>query len=124
MSLISIKNVVEPFSNKVHLVTIIVITFTFGIYRASGGTVEISNRQYELNNKRTTLFEEDSAEVATSKPKKTFSFSSKTKNDDDFVKSLLGSNAKSVEKSQQKEVPTSQSQDSGFDEIEKSLGLK
>ncbi|MEZ4753096.1 MAG: hypothetical protein R3A13_02160 [Bdellovibrionota bacterium] len=133
MSLISIKNVVAPFSNKVHLVTITVITLTFGIYRASGGTIEISDRQQNLNSQRNSgnIFEKSknlaepkaydfSKKAATNKAKS----SAIELDDDSFLKSVLGTNANSVKKSKPVENESDSQEPGGLEDIEKSLGLK
>ncbi len=39
MSLISGKNLISPFTNKIHLVTIIIVSLAFGLFRLSGGGV-------------------------------------------------------------------------------------
>lgn len=43
MSLISIRNAVAPLTNTTHLVTIVLITVLFGVYRISGGTMRVSS---------------------------------------------------------------------------------
>lgn len=40
MSLISGKTLISPFTNKIHLVTIVVVSLAFGIFRLSGGGFE------------------------------------------------------------------------------------
>lgn len=42
MSLISIRNAVAPLTNTTHLVTIVLFTVLFGVYRVSGGTIRVS----------------------------------------------------------------------------------
>ena len=134
MSLISIRNVVEPLSNKVHLVTIVVITLTFGIYRASGGTVEVSDRQLDLNRQKTNLFEEAKKTAGSKKrtlvkKKAPAKASSASLDDNNFLHSVLGSNAGSAKNAETAEAKTKVAESSnqnggGLDDIEKSLGLK
>ena len=42
MSLISGKNLLSPFTNKVHLMTILAVSLSFGFYRLSGGGVSLA----------------------------------------------------------------------------------
>ena len=42
MSLISLRNAVAPLTNTTHLVTIVLFTVLFGVYRVSGGTIRVS----------------------------------------------------------------------------------
>lgn len=42
MSLISAKNFISPFTNTVHLVTIVLVTLLFALFRLQGGGVAIS----------------------------------------------------------------------------------
>jgi len=44
MSLIHIKNLASPFSNKVHLIAIILSVLLFAAYRLSGGAVSFQPR--------------------------------------------------------------------------------
>ena len=39
MSLISTRNLISPFTNKVHLVTILAVSLSFGFFRLSGGAL-------------------------------------------------------------------------------------
>lgn len=39
MSLISVRNLAVPFTNKVHLITILLVAFVFAAWRWSGGGV-------------------------------------------------------------------------------------
>jgi len=41
MSLISGRNLISPFTNKVHLVTILVLALAFGIFRLLGGGLTV-----------------------------------------------------------------------------------
>lgn len=61
MSLISTKNLIAPFRNKVHLSTIVLITLAFAALRFSGGDVKVvkndspylKNNSYTYTNKET-----------------------------------------------------------------------
>lgn len=44
MSLVSAKNLIAPFRNKVHLATIILVSLAFAALRFSGGDVKIVKR--------------------------------------------------------------------------------
>lgn len=55
MSLLSVKNFVAPFTNSTHLVTIVLVTVLFALFRLQGGSVLISrdnDRQSESSNTR------------------------------------------------------------------------
>ena len=41
MALISTKNIISPFTNKLHLTTIILFVIAFTILRLSGGQIEL-----------------------------------------------------------------------------------
>jgi len=43
MSLINIKNLSSPLSNKVHLMAILLVVFLFWAYRLSGGTIMLKS---------------------------------------------------------------------------------
>ena len=43
MSLISSRNFVSPLTNKVHVITIVMVVAAFGIFRASGGKVSANS---------------------------------------------------------------------------------
>ena len=43
MALISLKNLVEPFQNKTHLITILLVVIAFAVFRFSGGGIKIES---------------------------------------------------------------------------------
>ena len=43
MSLISLRNAIAPLTNTTHLVTIVLFSVLFGVYRISGGTIRIGS---------------------------------------------------------------------------------
>ena len=108
------------------------ITLTFGIYRASGGTIEVSNRQLDLNRQKPNLFEEakktaDSNKINFAKKKAPKQASSTSLDDNNFLHSVLGSNADSMKKTEEAKPKTAGASDQsngGLEDIEKSLGLK
>lgn len=65
MSLISMKNVAAPFSNKVHLIGIVLVASLFLAYRLSGGALEMSTLSGSSSTNRDTYSTEDYKPRAT-----------------------------------------------------------
>lgn len=63
MALISTKNIITPFSDKMHLATIILLVVLFAAFRLSGGELEIvhkdSKKQGNLNTEQSDARQHD-----------------------------------------------------------------
>lgn len=126
MSLISIRSFAAPFTNKVHLVTIIVVAMLFTVYRLSGGGAEIVNKS-EVKKLRATsevelpdtassfsLRDEEAVPQEMAQPRKQL-----TEPADDLDKKIM--NSRSPEQAAQETKP---SKDDSLADIERSLGLR
>lgn len=135
MSLISFRNLVAPMSNKVHLVTVILVALAFGVLRLSGGTVETHSTNKSSNptkkvhqDRRLNLDEDMNLNSLLKQPAIDFnSLSPKTDVQNlgatPYRGSLPEAKAPSAPPSRPKAVVKDDSQ-SSLDDIERSLGLK
>jgi len=66
MSLISVKNFVSPFTNTTHVVTILLVTVLFALFRLQGGSVRVdfdaNSRTNKFENPNSAPLREDSVE--------------------------------------------------------------
>lgn len=135
MSLISVKNFVSPFTNTVHLVTIILVTILFAVFRLQGGGVKVSfsdsaepvieSRTVGGANSLDTLIEsEPPAQPVAKRPARTIPDSGSiqiTSEEDDLIKQMIGRNPAPAREVTRK--PAARDSDS-LGEIEKSLGMR
>ena len=127
MSLLSIKNLTAPLTNKVHLTSIVLVAFLFAVFRLSGGSVSIDSTKAravpikaELAPKKTLGAEPLPEELGNFNPKKEIERLNKLDDETDPLADALkhGDTAKEVNKTQGGKDST------GLDDIEKRLGLK
>jgi len=125
MALISIRNVVEPFQNKTHLFTIVVIAVIFGVWRASGGS--FSSRTVSsptpISESSLLMQQRSAGSVGTQKvqqrpPQHHGAPKGSSSNTSHDLDSLLGTQAP------QKQPDQNQPHHSALDDIEKSLGMR
>jgi hypothetical protein len=119
MSLISIENILEPFTNKVHLITIILVVFVFAILRLQGGGFSISTdiEPPRLYKKPTAT---RSIPAAATMRKET----PRDRQKAEFLDQMIAEGDAEVQayrKTQKKAAPNNER---GLSDIEKSLGLK
>ena len=143
MSFISIHNILAPFTNKVHLTTIVLVALVFAAIRWHGGGVEIDekevrkirepNRVAATERAVATKKKQASTTTATTraKPKRTrFEiFDKKIQggqrvDNDDFLDSVISSKKKKTPNSLSKKPASKKDKEAGLDDIERSLGLR
>jgi len=116
MSLISIQNLLEPFRRKVHLITICMIALLFLVFRLHGGGMSLQKQSSPEPRPSSSLFERSSGSFErSSEPVRP-----QSPNLDEMV-----SPRKTVSTPTPKQPSReSQSERSGLDDIERSLGLR
>lgn len=64
MALISLRNFVEPFQNKVHLITILLVVIAFAVFRFSGGGIKISSASKpSLNSQKADIYRDEAPPI-------------------------------------------------------------
>lgn len=130
--MLSVKNLIAPVTNKVHLVTIVLVASLFAWFRLSGGQVYIttSNQNTPPSAKEIKVTPQSGSSSATNKETDTSSTSFKmseepvvTKHSDDFLAEL---DAKDNNNRKPAKSATAKKQEpsTGLDDIERSLGLR
>lgn len=150
MSLINVKNLVAPFQNKVHLVGILLVVVLFTTFRLAGGSVKVEGR--EANGRRAAsspLPQSDSLQHRPEQPvgiRSTANESRGLGTESADLKSVIASGTgktapvesrKSVDEmlnddsatqakiaAEKAKAAAQPKQDSGFDDIERQLGLR
>ena len=138
MSFINIHNVLAPFTNKVHLTTIILVALAFAAIRWHGGGVEIeesadkrvrtpkratapaTTTETRAKPKRTNF---EMFEKAPVKTKKTREVIDLPRGNTDFVDSMIESTAKKRAASKNRAAAKKPTKEGGLDDVERILGL-
>ena len=131
MSLISIKNFISPFTNTVHLVTIILITVLFALFRLQGGGVGVSSPKYRETRTQSeapsldNLIQEDT--VAAPVPARKVVESETitiSEDEEDLIKQMIGKKPLEAEQAKPADNGRKSGNGGGLDEIEKTLGMR
>ncbi len=107
MGLIQTRNFVAPFKNRLHIGAIVIAAFLFGVFRLSGGSLELSSKKASYRGSETQ-------QGAVSRTEE-FARPERTAPD------LIGEAARLRPPPPQKKEAT---RDSGLDDIERALGLR
>ena len=143
MSLISAKNFVAPFTNRVHLITILLVSVLFATFRLSGGLLESrgANDSSRLRREspsapimldRTSsndLLFDDEAVPARGNPERSAGEKPNAAPiDGDVLKDLMASNAAKRQEPGSLRAPDKEGSEkpsnSGLDDIERRLGMR
>jgi hypothetical protein len=124
MALLSLKNFRGPLTNPVHLVTIVLVTVLFGVFRWSGGGLSFSsgNRLAASGAGEETVAEDTGVErpaAGTTKPAKP-----PVARNQDLLGDMLKSDQKAVAAKPTQKPKDKSAGDAGLADIEKSLGLR
>jgi hypothetical protein len=117
MSLISIENILEPFTNRVHLITIILVVFVFAILRLQGGgfTINTNIEPPRLHKKNVATRSAAGTAALPVAPKK-----EKQK----YLDKMISEGDAEVDAYMKKMRQKKAEDDKGLSDIERSLGLK
>ncbi len=131
MSLISIKNFISPFTNTVHLVTIILVTVLFVLFRLQGGGVGVSSPKYrdtrtpiEVPSLDNIIHEETLSAPAPAQKVVESEDINISEEEEDLIKQMIGKKPLAVEPSKPSENNKKGANGGGLDEIEKTLGMR
>lgn len=118
MSLISVRNLILPFSNKVHLTTIILSGVVFAVLRLSTGAIEIRSHARPIEASRANSANTVEAAAA---PENTAARDGRLerRNSQDLLGEMVGKSKAAPPA--QVEQPENQG---ALDDIERSLGLR
>jgi len=123
MSLISARNFVTPLSNKVHLVTIVLVAVVFAVLRMQGGGVHISTELQEPKLHKNFQKQSTPTKVQTRKPATSVT-ARQPENLQDINKDLLKDLMRDDSSTKPAEKALPKNNDKGLEDIEKSLGLR
>jgi hypothetical protein len=123
MGLMNPRNAVAPLTNKVHIMTIVLLTFLFTVLRLSGGTISIDKKPGRAVQPK---------EAVTSEPVNQAAAKSTT--DEEHFRAIfgqktepvgLGQNPKQAAANKPANVPSKpKRKKSALDDIEQALGMK
>ncbi|MCB0310705.1 MAG: hypothetical protein KDD42_05695 [Bdellovibrionales bacterium] len=115
MSLVSVRNILAPFGNKVHLTTIILCGIVFVVLRLSGGGIDVqSDSELDLPNDV-----QEYAPLKTERHKGRSANQHESSSREDLLGEMIGQEPTPAPR-RQKQQPEARP----LDDIERSLGLR
>lgn len=115
MSLISAKNLVAPLTNKVHLMSLVLVAVGFAFLRYSGGSISLEERSQTRNvrSKNVRTINKNAADPTQNSRSRV----------DELFNSVSPMGKKQKEPKKIKKVPPKRKDSGSLAEIEKSLGM-
>lgn len=147
MSLISVRNFVSPLTNTTHIVSILLVTIVFALFRLQGGAVNIdfsssgAKRNYEapsnsslppsnaesldsLLHESTSNSQPKSFTITQTAPKTLDKGKITISEDEDLIGQMIGKNEPKVNKPSNDRKNGSVEKAGGLDDIEKIVGIR